>query len=78
MASDDDDKDYDDGDANGKDVGVVEIGTGEALTMFDRLVNLNDLSNKKRNSLVTMKGKLEKIRVLKKKQSHINDCFMLE
>ena len=44
VASDnDDDKDDDDDaddDANIKDVEVVEIGTGEALTMFDRLVNL--------------------------------------
>ena len=77
MALDnDDDKDYDD-DAN-KDVEVVEIGTGEALTMFDRLVNLKDLSKEERNSLVAMKDKLQKIRVLNKKQSHINDYFMLE
>ena len=33
------DKDDDD-DANSKDVEVVEISTGEALTMLDRLVNL--------------------------------------
>ena len=40
VASDnDDDKDDDDG-TNGKDVKVVEIGTCEALTMLDRLVNL--------------------------------------
>ena len=32
--------DDDDDDANSKDVEVVEIGTGEALTMLDRLVNL--------------------------------------
>ena len=35
-----DDDDDDDDDANSKDVEVVEIGTGEALTMLDRLVNL--------------------------------------
>ena len=34
--SEDDDND----DANSKDVEVVEISTGEALTMLDRLVNL--------------------------------------
>ena len=39
---------------------VVEIGTGEALTMLDRLVNLKYLSKEERNSLVAMKGKLEK------------------
>ena len=39
MASDNDD-DKDDDDANSKDVEVVEIGTGEALTMLDRLINL--------------------------------------
>ena len=36
----DDGKDDDDDDANSKDVEVVEISTGEALTMLDRLVNL--------------------------------------
>ena len=39
VASDDDDKDDDD-DANNKDVEVVEISTGEALTMLNGLVNL--------------------------------------
>ena len=85
MASDnDDDKDDgdddndDDDDANSKDVEVVEIGTGEALTLLDRLLNLKDLSKEERNSLVAMKYKLEKIRVLNKEQSHINDYFMLE
>ena len=33
----DDDKDDD---SNSKDLEVVEIGTGEALTMLDELVNL--------------------------------------
>ena len=39
AASDNDDDNNDD-DANSKDVEVVEISTGEALTMLDRLVNL--------------------------------------
>ena len=67
VASDnDDDKDYgdddddDDDDVNSKDAEVVEIGTDEALTMLDRLVNLKYLSKEERNSLVAMKGKLEK------------------
>ena len=51
---------------------------GEALAMLDRLVNLEDLSKEERNSLVAMKNKLEKIKVLNKKKSHINDYFMLE
>ena len=38
--NDDDNDDDDDDDANSKDVEVVEISTGEALTMPDRLVNL--------------------------------------
>ena len=42
----------DDDDANSKDVEVVEIGTGEALTMLYRLVNLKYLSKEERNSLV--------------------------
>ena len=46
--------------------------------MLDRLVNLKDLSKEKGNSLVAMKDKLEKIRMLNKKQSHINDYFILE
>ena len=37
---DDDDDDDDDYDANSKDVEVVEIDTGETLTMLDRLVKL--------------------------------------
>ena len=56
VASDNDDDKYDvDDDANSKDVEVVEIGTGEALTMLDRLVNLKHLSKGQRNSLVAMK-----------------------
>ena len=39
VASDNDDNNDDD-DANSKDVEVVEISTGEALTMHDRLVNM--------------------------------------
>ena len=42
MASDnDDDKDDDDDgdDGNNKDAEIVEISTGEAITMLDRLVN---------------------------------------
>ena len=75
---DDDDDDDDDDDANSKDVEVVEIGTGETLAMLDRLVNLKYLSNKERNSLVAIKFKLEKIRVMNKKQSHISDYLMLK
>ena len=75
---DNDDDDDDDDDANSKDVKVVEMATGQTLTMLDRLVNLKYLSKKERDSLVAMKFKLEKIRVLYKKQIHINDYFMLE
>ena len=64
---DDDDDDDDDDDGNSKDAEVVEIGTGEALTMLDRLVNLKYLSKEERNSLAAMKDKLEKIRALNKK-----------
>ena len=77
TSNNDDDKANDD-DNNSKDVEVVEIGTSEALTMLDRLVNLKDLPKEERNSLVTKKDKLEKIRLLNKTQSHINDYFMLE
>ena len=38
------DDDDDDDDANSKDVEVVEIGRGEALTKLDRLVYMKDLS----------------------------------
>ena len=81
VASDnDDDKgdNDDDDDANSKDVEVVEIGTVEPLTMFDRFINLKDLPKEEKNSLVAMKDKLWKIRVLNKKQSHIISYFMLE
>ena len=40
MASDNDDDKDDDDDTNSKDIEDVEIGTGEAVTMLDRLVNL--------------------------------------
>ena len=73
-----DDDDDDDDDSNIENVEVVETGTAETLTMLDRLVNLKYLSKEKRNSLVTMKFKLEKIKVLNKKQSHISDYFKLE
>ena len=66
MASDNDDDKNDDDDSNSKDAEVVEIGTGEAITMFDRLVNLKCLSKEESNFLVAMKDKLEKIRVLNK------------
>ena len=52
VVKDDDD---DDDDTNSKDVEVVEIGTGETLAIFDRLVDVKDLSKEERNSLVTMK-----------------------
>ena len=39
---------------------------GEGLTMLDRLVNLKDLSQEERNSLVAMKDKLEKMTVLRR------------
>ena len=38
--NDDDKDDHDDDDANSKYVEVVEISTGEELTMLDRLINL--------------------------------------
>ena len=66
MASDNDDDKNDDDDSNSKDAEVVEIGTGEAITMFDRLVNLKYLSKEESNFLVAMKDKLGKIRVLNK------------
>ena len=74
----DDDDDDDDDDANSEDIEVVEIDTGEAPTMLNRLVNLKYQSKEDKNSLVTMKDKLEKIRVLSKNQIHINDYFMIE
>ena len=79
VVKDNDDVKDDDHDANSEDFEVVEIGTGETLTILDRLVNLKYLSKEERNSLVAMKFKLEKIRVMKKKkQSHISDYVILE
>ena len=72
------DNDNDDDDTNSKDVEIVEIGTAETLTMLDRLVNLQYLSREERNSLVTMKFKLEKTKVLNQKHSHISDYVRLE
>ena len=81
MTSDnngDKNNDDDDDDANSEDIEVVEIGTGEAPTMLNRLANLKYQSKEDKNSLVTMKDKLEKIRVLSKNQIHINDYFIIE
>ena len=78
VASDNNDDKDDDDDANSKDVEVVEISTGEALKMLDRLLNLRWLWKVERNSLVTMKDKLKKTKLLSKNQSRINDYFMLE
>ena len=78
VVSDNDDDKRNDDDANSKDFEVVEIGTGEALTMLDRVVNLKYLSKEERNSLVAMKDKSEKRIVLNKKQYHIIDYFMLQ
>ena len=77
VVSDNDDVEDDDDDANSKDDEVVEIGTGEALTMLGRLVNLKYVSKEERNSIVAMKFKLEKIRLLNKKQSRFSDYFGL-
>ena len=46
--------------------------------MLGRLVNLKYLSKEEKNSLLVIKDKLETIRVLNKRQSDINDYFMLE
>ena len=69
VVKDNDDVKDDDHDANSEDFEVVEIGTGETLTILDRLVNLKYLSKEERNSLVAMKNKLEKIRVLNKSKA---------
>ena len=50
---DDDDDDDDDDDANSKDVEVVEIGTGETLTILDSLVNLNNTYQRKKGTLLS-------------------------
>ena len=65
----DNDNEKDDDDVNSKDAEVAEISTDEALTMLGRLVNLKYLSKEERNSLVAMKNKLEKIRVLNKSKA---------
>ena len=76
--NDDEEDDDDDDDANSKDAEVFEIGTGETLTMLAWLVDIKYLSKEERNSLIAMKDKLEKIRVLNKSQSQIYDYFMLK
>ena len=79
VASDSDDVKHDDeDDASSKDVEVVKIDIGEIIAILDRLVNLKYLSKEERNFLVAMKFKLDKIKVLRKKQNHISDHFMLQ
>ena len=53
VSDNDDDKDDDDDD-NSKDIEVIEIGTGETITMLDRLVNMKYLLKEERSSLVAM------------------------
>ena len=65
MAPDNDGVIDDDDDTSSKDLGVVEIG----VKMLDRLVNLKYLSKGERNFLVAIKFKLEKMKLLNKKQS---------
>ena len=60
--NDDDDDDNDDDDANSKDVKVVEMATGQTLTMLDRLVNLKYLSKKERNQIKEDKSAEQKAR----------------
>ena len=62
VTSDNDDvkDDADDADnTNSKDVEVAEIGIGETLAMYHRLVNLKYLSKEERSFLVAMKFKLD-------------------
>ena len=65
VAPDNDGVIDDDDDTSSKDLGVVEIG----IKMLDRLVNLKYLSKGERNFLVAIKFKLEKMKLLNKKQS---------
>ena len=55
TSDNDDDRDYDDDAPNSKDVEVVEIGTGKALTMLDRLVNLKYLPKEEWSNLSSWK-----------------------
>ena len=50
-------KDDDDDNANSNSK-LLKFSTGEALTMLDRLINLKELSNEEKNSLVSIKDKL--------------------
>ena len=52
VTSDNDDDKDDNNDANSKDIEVVKIGTGEALAVLDKLVNLKCLLKEERNSFV--------------------------
>ena len=62
VKDDDDDDDNDNDDANSNNVEVVEIATGETLTMLDRLVNLKYLSKKERNQIKEDKSAEQKAR----------------
>ena len=66
-----------DDDANSENIKVVKIGLGEITTILDRLVNLKHLSKEEKLSC-RHEFKLDKIRVLSKKQNHISDHFMLQ
>ena len=54
---------------------VHEITTCKTLTLFDKLINLEELSEDERASLSSIKDRLETIRVKNKKQRAIKDFF---
>ena len=54
---------------------MSKVEVGDALNMLDKLVNLKHLNKEERNSLFSIKEKLEKIKISNKKQSSINDYF---
>ena len=73
VPSNDDDDDHD-GDEY-VDKSEEKITTFEALTMVDKLINLQDLSTEDRANLSSLKERLETVRINSKRQSSIKNFF---
>ena len=67
--------DSDDEDDVGEECAEVEVSREEALSMIDKLLSLKDLNKAERNSLVSLKEKLEIIKINSKMQKSIKDYF---
>ena len=67
--------DSDDEDDFGEEFAEIEVSREEALSLIDKIVNLKGLNKEERDSLVSLKEKLEIIKINSKMQKSIKDYF---